>query len=280
MKKIYLTILVIITVQYAYALKPERTYKMTPDSMGISYRQLLLKTIDGFKINAWMFEPKEESDKKTVLIMSGGDAGNMSYMIYQAYMLSQKGFRVITYDYRGFGKSSDFKINEDFLYYDEYVMDLQTVINYADSNLKDHKIALYGFSMGTMISGFAAARNKNIGMIISDGLIIDPVKLAVREKEEDKRAGKAFRDILLPSGAANYESLFQSLKIPMLIFAGTKDNHTPMLDATEAIQQQPNRELVVYDGGHGEAFVKLTVSKQTGDRYFDYISGFANAYLH
>ena len=212
--------------------------------------------------------------------MSGGDAGNMSYMIYQAYMLSQKGFRVITYDYRGFGKSSDFKINEDFLYYDEYVMDLQTVINYADSNLKDHKIALYGFSMGTMISGFAASRNKNISLLIEDGFILDPVKLVAVEKEQDKMKGKPAGDILLPPMAGTYATLLRSLKIPFLIFAGAKDSHTPYQDAVEAIAQLPNRELIVYDGGHGEAFVKLTASKQTGDRYFDYISGFADAYLH
>ena len=279
MKKIFLSTLFFLTIHSTFALKPERAYGMTPDSMGIAYKQLQLKTSDGYQINAWMYAPKTETDKKAVLIMSGGDAGNMSYLIYQAYMLSQRGFRVITYDYRGFGKSSDFKINEDYLYYDEFETDLQTVINYADSNLKDHRIVLYGFSMGTMISGFAASKNNNVSMLIEDGLIIDPVKLAAREKEEDRKAGKPFRDIILPPKAADYSSLLKNLKIPFLIFAGTKDQHTPYQDAVEAIGQQPNRELVVYDGGHGEAFIKLTASKQTGDRYFDYISVFADSYL-
>jgi uncharacterized protein len=272
-----LTIAIFLTVsQSGFALKPERTYSMTPDSMGIGYKEIRLKTSDGFDINTWIFEPKKETDKKCVLIMSGGDAGNMCYIIYQAYMLSQKGFRVITYDYRGFGKSSDFAINKDYLYYDEFVTDLQTEINYADSNFRDSKIGLYGFSMGTMISGFAAAKNPNISLYIADGFIIDPLRLVDRYKEEDKKNG---RQLNLPPHANDYAQIIKALNIPCLIFAGTQDKHTPLEDAEEAIKQQKNRELIVFNGDHGEGFIKLTASKQTGDRYFDDISGFADGWL-
>ncbi len=279
MRHLVSIIFFLVVSQSAIALKPDRVYHTTPDSMGIVCKEVHLKTSDGFEINTWIYEPKKEADKKCVLIMSGGDGGNMGYLIYQAYMLSQKGFMVITYDYRGFGKSSDFAISNDYLYYDEFVTDLQTVINYADSNLKDCKIGLYGFSMGTMISGFAAAKNPNISFYIADGFILDPVKLVDRLSAMEKENNKNDRQIYLPASANQYATIIKNLNIPCLIFAGTTDTHTTLEDAIVAIKQQKNRELIVFDGGHGEAFIKLTASKQTGNRYFDDISGFADGWL-
>ena len=276
MKKLVNILVLLMMSKNAHALKPDRIYNMLPDSMGIQYQEVNIKTKDGYNLKSWIYKAKKETEKKCVLIISGGDAGNMSYLIYQAYMLSQKGFTVITYDYRGFGKSSDFPIDQDYLYYNEFVTDLQTVINYADSNFKDSKIGLYGFSMGTMISGFAAAKNKNISLFIADGLIIDPQQLLDRYKDEDKANG---RQMHLPSDTSDYSGNLKKLKVPILIFAGTMDKHTSIQDAIDAIKQQNNRELIVYNGGHGEAFIKLTASKQTGDIFFNDISGFADEWL-
>jgi len=279
MKQSLIAIFLFILSGNVYGLRPEKNYPITPDSMGIPYKTIHLKTNDGFGINAWIFSPKKDADKKRILIISGGDAGNMSYYIYQAFALTKKGFKVITYDYRGFGKSSDFQINNNYLYYDEFVTDLQTVINYADSNYKDCKIGLYGFSMGTLISGFAAAKNPNISYYIAEGFILDPVKLVDRMKETTRSAGKTAGQIELPNSANQYASIIKNLNIPFLVFAGTEDTHTPLSDAIEAIKQKKNRELIVYDGGHGEAMAKLTASKLTGDRFFDDIGGFADDWL-
>ena len=90
--------MVLIFSGNTFALRPEKNYSVTPDSMGIPSWNIHLKTSDGYEINAWLFLPKKEVDKKRVLIISGGDAGNMSYYIYQAFNLTKKGFRVITYD--------------------------------------------------------------------------------------------------------------------------------------------------------------------------------------
>ena len=279
MRQLLIAILLLAVSGNVYALRPEKNYPITPDSMGIPYKNIHLKTSDGYDLNAWLFSPKKDLDKKRVLIISGGDAGNMSYFIYQAFNLTKKGFKVITYDYRGFGKSSDFQINNNYLYYDEFVTDLQTVINYADSNYKDSKIGLYGFSMGTLISGFAAAKNPNIRFYIAEGLILDPIKLVDRIKEATKSDAKGSRLIELPNSANQYASVIKKLNIPFLVFAGTEDTHTPLVDAVEAIKQQKNRELIVYAGGHGEATIRLTASKLTGDRFFDDIAGFADDWL-
>jgi predicted alpha/beta hydrolase len=65
---------------------------------------------------------------------------------------TQNGFDIWVYDYRGFGKSDDFKINVDQLYYTEFVNDLSAVVDSAMAARPKNKIGLYGFSMGTIIS--------------------------------------------------------------------------------------------------------------------------------
>ena len=62
-------------------INPEREYIKTPDDYSISnYKDHTIVTDDGFKIAAWEFTPtKRINSNKPLLIISCGDAGNMSY---------------------------------------------------------------------------------------------------------------------------------------------------------------------------------------------------------
>ena len=133
--------------------------------------------------------------------------------------------------------------------------------------------------MGSLISGFAAAKNPNISFYIAEGFILNPVKLVDRIREATKPDPKGARPIELPNSANQYASIIKTLNIPFLVFAGTNDTHTPLADAIEVIKQQKNRELIVFEGGHGEACIKLTASHFTGDLFFDDIGGFVDGWL-
>ncbi|MGX7835578.1 hypothetical protein ACWKSR_10550, partial [Campylobacter fetus subsp. venerealis] len=115
--------------EQVHAINPDREYILTPDSVGWNYEQLLIKTTDGYQLNSWVYEANKENDKDTVLILAYPDAGNMSYFVYHSAVLADAGFTVVTFDYRGFGESDDFEIQREYLYYTEFALDLEAVVD-------------------------------------------------------------------------------------------------------------------------------------------------------
>ena len=105
---LFILIVFLGLMNHAFAIKPDRDYFMTPDSVDWNYEQLEITTEDNFKLNSWIYEANLENSKDTALILAYPDAGNMSYFVYYAWTLAKAGYTVITFDYRGFGKSDDF----------------------------------------------------------------------------------------------------------------------------------------------------------------------------
>ena len=71
--------------------------------------------------------------RKYIIISSSGD-GNMSDNLEIAAQFISNGYHVMLYDYRGYGKSGDFKINNDFFIYPQFVKDLQAACDYAHNH--------------------------------------------------------------------------------------------------------------------------------------------------
>lgn len=149
MKKTFLFVLLGVTIA-AKAINPEREYRWTPDMRGLKYSEYQIKTADNFLINVWEYGLPDSVASERVIILVGTDAGNMSYLIWQAKAFVTKGLRVIAFDYRGFGKSSEFAINRDFLFYTEFGLDLDSVIRATREKYPTKKIGLYSMSMGLM----------------------------------------------------------------------------------------------------------------------------------
>src|SRR5579862_7153934 len=113
----------------SFALNPTRDYKATPDDYGMKYKEIIVTTDDNIQLNTWVFNPAKLS-KKYIIISASGD-GNMSDNIEIAAQFLSDDFNVIMYDYRGYGKSSDFKINPNFYIYSQFQKDLAAECDYA-----------------------------------------------------------------------------------------------------------------------------------------------------
>jgi hypothetical protein len=99
MKKAPFLILIGLT-KLAQAINPEREYKWTPDMRGLEYSEYQVKTIDNYTINVWEYTRPDSLKSNRTIILVGTDAGNMSYLIWQAKAFVNKGLRVIAFDYR------------------------------------------------------------------------------------------------------------------------------------------------------------------------------------
>lgn len=241
-----------------YGMSPSKTYPYTPDSLGLSYQDLRIRTSDSLEIHAWLMLPAPVYDKRSTIILSGGDAGNMSSQIVLAYKLVMQGYTVMTYDYRGFGSSdTSFKYSKDLLYCNEFARDLIAVMQYAREKLPFNHLGLMSFSMGTAVS-VMALQKEMAEFVIMDGLMYNPLTNAARISAHLNKT------MYLPDSAETIAAYYSKITCPFLVFAGTKDQITTLSDARIVCGMTNNRSLIAYEGGHLEAFEVLS-KKELGD---------------
>ena len=262
MKYILLVLLVMNGLSDAFALKPDSNYVAFPDSNYVKYREEKIEEVeDNIIINSWIYTPDEKQDNGVLLILSGGDGGNMSYWVTHATLLCQYGFTVITYDYRGFGHSSFMEIEESHLFYDEFVADLKAVTDFSLKRFPGKHIGYLGYSMGSLISmlAFQEYRDK-IDLIITEGLLFDvSCTTAQIEKIKEKKIIIDTKFNLKP------EFIVGRIEVPALNFKGSLDNTINDCMDMDFLTKK-GWETVNYEGGH-LAGMSAMRDKYYGDMY-------------
>lgn len=250
MYKLLLIISLIALSAPSYALKPSAKYEAIPDTLKLPFEKNTITTSDNVHLRSWTFLPAKDADNHTSLILAYADAGNMSWWLMHATILSQMGFTVVMFDYRGFGESDAFTIDPKMLYYNEFATDLAAVIQFAKNKYPSNKTGIWAFSMGT-IATTLATRTIQPDFIIGDGFVTDP------------NAIKAFyarknNEILLPADAANYVATLKAVKAPMLLFSGSADLVTTDAAVKQLKKVKPAISIVNFKGGHMEGFTVLS----------------------
>ncbi|SHK52132.1 alpha/beta hydrolase [Hymenobacter psychrotolerans] len=254
MKHCLLVLLFVLGTLPAWALRPSRDYAYTPDSLGLPYRTVTIETPDHARLHSWVIEPQQGPDQHTTIVVAEGDAGNMGQLLYHARMLANVGYRVVLFDYRGFGHSSDFAIDEQRLYYPEFATDLRAVLRYARQQFPKEHTGIFGFSMGTLMATHVAATDKP-DFLIGEGYVTAPAALVAGIRQAKNKT------VTLPAEAATYPQLLPRIKCPMLLVAGTQDRNTPLADSARLVQaarRRQRRELLPFEGGHGGGLMALT----------------------
>lgn len=249
MKKLTTVLLFLVltfAIHHASAINPDREYIRTPDELDLNYESLLVQTNDGFDINTWVYAADAEKDNGKLLILAYPDAGNMSYFVYHAAILSSHGYTVVTFDYRGFGKSSDFQIDNDCLYYNEFATDLSAVAEIICQKFPEKEIGIWALSMGTIIAIKAMESLKGkVHFLIAEGFVSDPSLIVERTFEQKDRVLK------LPENSNGYLSSLKRIDVPIMIFAATLDHITTHDDALNVKDQlQGICEIVLFEGEH------------------------------
>lgn len=246
MKYILTLLTVVFWGTFSFALKPDKVYRSHPDSFNLNFESHLVETPDGATLKTWLLKPAQISNGNT-LIISYGDAGNMSYWLSQAAILNQRGFTMVLFDYRGFGESSDFAINPNQLYYNEFATDLKSVIQWTKQHVQSNKLGIWALSMGTIMSTLAT-ETESVDFLIGEGFVsnLNHIKDRLFELKQ--------KELELPDNNANYENLIRNIQFPVLLFAGNQDQITTWEDSKRLANQRNNRKLVRYDGNHLQGF--------------------------
>jgi len=139
----------------------------------------------------------------------------MAYWLSLAYYLNYLNYDVWLFDYRGFGKSSDFEVKREMLFYYEYVIDLESVLKYVESGSKK-PMYLIGYSMGTIIINdyLNTHSDQRIRAVVYDGFVGNPYSFVERQKGYGKQ-------VEIPQ---NYYYPGTYSDIPILCINGLQDN--------------------------------------------------------
>jgi len=168
MKKLCLLISVFLMSVCSFALNPSRHYAVKPEDYGMAYDTISIPTEDGLILKGWFFKATEANSYKVIIISTNGN-GNMADNLEIVSNFITLGYNVVTYDYRGYGKSSDFNINPNFFIYAQFQKDLEATLGYVKKyQSKLRTVHLYGMGIGAGLSIAVGANHTEVSKIIAD----------------------------------------------------------------------------------------------------------------
>jgi pimeloyl-ACP methyl ester carboxylesterase len=197
--KLSITTLLLIFSITAYALNPSRTYKQRPDKFNIKFTEVKVKTKDGSLLNLWYF-PTLNPSKRLMVIAHNGD-GNMADYMRRVDQFKRIGYNVVTFDYRGYGESSEFEIVGDMFIYSEFTTDLEAVLDYCQTNYQE-TFDIYGFGIGAGLALGVGYNRSDITRIIADTPF-----LSLEDTEEKYDQQKHWMEMPFDSFNENFEPI-------------------------------------------------------------------------
>ena len=186
------------------------------------YEELIIPTNDGEKLSAFYIRgPRRGPNAKLTVLMFHGNAGNIGHRLPIARMLiAASGCNVFMLEYRGYGISTG-QPDESGLN-----IDAQTALDYLRdrAETRDHKIVVYGQSLGGAVGIRLVAKNQAATNI--SGLILENTFLSMR---------KLIPSIMPPAKYLAYlchqvwpsDSLIPNIKVPTLFLSGLQDEIIP-----------------------------------------------------
>jgi len=251
MARLFLLALLVLQSAVAFAIKPMAAYWAKPDTLGLKYQDLTLATPDRVHLAAWLIEPKTEApDQHTTIVVAGGDAGNMASNLYTAATLAGAGYRALLFDYRGFGHSDAFTINQNYLYYPEFATDTRTAMAAARRRSPGQRVGLLGFSMGSLVGSEAAATTR-CDFLVTVAYVASPQHVVAHYQRI-----RPERPVILPADAATYSRVAPKVNCPWLFISGTEDQATTLAGAqavAQAATPRQRREVLPVPGDHPQS---------------------------
>jgi pimeloyl-ACP methyl ester carboxylesterase len=174
----------------------------------------------------------------------------MASNLFTAATLAQAGYRVLLFDYRGFGHSDAFAINQNYLYYPEFATDTRAALAEARRRSPGQRVGLMGFSMGSLVGSEAAATTR-CDFLVTVAYMASPQHLAAHYQRI-----RPERPVILPADAATYSRVAPKVNCPWLFISGTEDQATTLADTmavAQAASPRQRREVLPVPGDHPQS---------------------------
>lgn len=253
---IFYTLLLLSTVlltscTHLFYYPSEKTF-YEPKKMGHYYREVFFESLDGTRLNAWYFPSKIDNVKGTVLQLHG-NAENISTHFLSLVWLTQMGYNLFIFDYRGYRKSDGDPYPEG-LYRD--AISAMSYVN--EKYIKNgEKFYIWGQSLGGIVALKAMADiSKTMDV---DALIIESAFSSYQRIAREKLAISAFTWIFQPlayllvsDGFSPEGSIANISPTPIVVIHGKQDDIVPFHHGERIFSEaiEPKRFIQVESGQH------------------------------
>jgi fermentation-respiration switch protein FrsA (DUF1100 family) len=161
--------------------QPMHELVLTPDQIGLDYEEVEFAAADGVRLHGW-FLPARAPRRGSILFLHG-NAQNISTHIASVAWLPAKGFDVLLFDYRGYGRSEG-SPSLPGLHLD-FEAALEALL--ARPDVEPDRVVVFGQSLGASLAITALAaspRRQQVRALIIEGAFTSYRALA-REKLGD-----------------------------------------------------------------------------------------------
>lgn len=194
--------------------QPDNYLYAHPDQFKIKFEAFSIPSKDGTTLSAWRLLSKEKNPKNLVLYFHGNAQNLTSHFVNAAWM-TEFGYDVIIFDYRGYGlsagKPNPQGVAEDGLAFMDYAYN-----EYKKGNFKNYII--YGQSLGGAIALKSLedfSHRDEVALLVLDSTFLSPREVA-REKTNRVLA-------LLISNDFTADPKLTHLTMPVLSIHSTAD---------------------------------------------------------
>lgn len=221
----------------------EDLYKITSVA-GIDIEDLTFNSNGSTQLHGWLFK-NPNSDK--LILVSHGNAGNISHRVWLAKLLVESGISVLLYDYQGYGRSagnpSIAGITQDGLSAFDFAVDK---LGYQPDN-----IVLFGESLGSGVACHIALARPNRGLILQSPF--SSLRNIACEKLPWLRLYP--EPLMVTPDLDNFTAL-KTYKRPVLIIHGKMDKTVPFYHGERLFQiaGEHKKFICLPTAGHNDVY--------------------------
>jgi pimeloyl-ACP methyl ester carboxylesterase len=212
----------------------------TPADAGLASEDVSVETEDGERLHGWRIAAGAQPPAAHILLCHG-NAGNVGDRVLHARLLSDAGFDVLLFDYRGYGRSTG-RPSEEGTYRDARAA-LEALLRQPGVDLS--RVLYLGESLGGSVALRLALESPPAGLILQSAFT------SVREMA---RAHYPFVPAALVPDA--YPSLrrVRELEAPLLVLHGEHDDIAPLSHGQALYDAAPGaKQMHVFPGvGHND----------------------------
>ena len=222
---------------------PSAVIRSTPADVGLSYKDVWLKTTNG-QVHGWWIDNRSKVEEQIpVILFFHGNGSNLGDMVSRIQQFNSWGYSTLFIDYRGYGRSSGPFPNEQRVYEDaeaawQYLMRQQ---------VQAKRIAIYGQSIGGAIALNLAVAHPEAAALIVESSFTSMQAMATHAKSLP----------LIPVNrllTQKFDSLekVKSLRVPVLFIHGSNDEVVPELmgQSLYAATPQDKSYLLIEGAAH------------------------------
>ncbi|MDH4163061.1 MAG: alpha/beta fold hydrolase [Nitrospirota bacterium] len=283
---VVLVIALSLVLVFANTHPPRYPLHIPPSQYNVAYEDVSFVTSDNVSLKGWLIKPDKTREPAPAIIICHGLGANRSDFTDLAVSLIQRGYLVLTFDFRAHGESgggrSSLGLNEQ--------KDVAAALAYLHSRkeIDPKRIGIYGFSLGGATAILAAENSGGFRAVVTDSAFT-----SLRDQARTAITGfyhlPAFPFLSLttlgyrlyffaPVDGVDPEKVIAKLSpVPVLIIAGEGDDLIPVENGKRlfAAAREPKEQWIIQNALHGGTMAAAgpEYQKRVGeffDRYLKY----------